>query len=169
MAAIRPASPSDAAALSALASRIFTETFGTLYAPEDLAQFLNETFGPGGLPAQIGDPVFAIRVAEASGALVGFIKTGPVAFPGDWGSDTTELHQLYVAAEAQGSGVAQALIDWALDHARDEGYSRIVLSVFVDNIRAQRFYARNGFVEIGRYAFRVGNHVDDDRIWARAL
>ncbi|MBA17198.1 MAG: GNAT family N-acetyltransferase [Sphingomonas sp.] len=169
MAEIRPAQPSDAAALSALASRVFTETFGTLYAPEDLAQFLDETFGPMGLPAQIGDPDYAIRVAEADGALLGFVKTGPVAFPGEWGSDTTELHQLYVAAEAQGTGVAKTLIDWALDHARGKGYSRIVLSVFVDNIRAQRFYARYGFAEIGRYAFRVGNQIDDDRIWARDL
>lgn len=169
MSGIRPARPEDGAALSALAARIFTETFGTLYAPQDLARFLDETFGPSGLPAQIGDPEYEIRVAEDEAALTGFVKIGPVAFPGDWGDDTIELHQLYVAAEVQGRGVARELMDWALDRARARGYARIVLSVYVDNIRARRFYARYGFAEIGRYEFRVGDQIDDDRIWARDL
>ncbi|MEI9927299.1 MAG: GNAT family N-acetyltransferase [Sphingomonas sp.] len=73
------------------------------------------------------------------------------------------------SARGRAAGVAAPLMDWVLATARARGYARIVLSVFVDNLRAQRFYARYGFAEVGRYRFAVGEHLDDDRIWARDL
>lgn len=77
----RDARPDDGKALATMARTAFTETFGTLYKPADLAAFLDEAFGPDGLPAQIGDPAFTIRVATRGEAIIGFAKIGPVAFP----------------------------------------------------------------------------------------
>ena len=45
MIAYRDAVPADGAELAAMARQSFTETFGTLYRPEDLAAFLEQTFG----------------------------------------------------------------------------------------------------------------------------
>ena len=163
----RDAVPADGPALAAMARRCFVETFGTLYQPEDLAMFVDRAFGPNGLPAQIGS--FAIRLALDGDSIIGFAKIGPVDFPGEWRADAIELYQLYVLADWQGAGVAVALIDWALASARAQGASQMLLSVFVDNLRAQRFYARYGFVEVGKYEYRVGNHIDDDRIWSLDL
>lgn len=165
----RDAAREDGPALSVMARRAFTETFGTLYAPADLALFLDSAFGPAGLPSQIDKPEYRIRLALDGDAIAAFCKLGPVDFPGDWDADTIELHQLYVLKPWQGEGVSRHLMDWAIATARSMGRKRIVLSVFIDNIRAQRFYARYGFSEIGKYAFSVGNHVDDDRIWALDL
>ena len=156
--------PGDGPELAAMAAASFTATFGTLYAPADLALFLDGAFGPAGLPAQLFDPGYRVRLARVDGAIVGYAKLGPVLFPGDWPADAVELHQLYVLASRQGTGVADALMAWALADARGAGAREMILSVFVDNHRARRFYARYGFVEIGRYAFMVGTHQDDDRI-----
>jgi ribosomal protein S18 acetylase RimI-like enzyme len=60
-------------------------------------------------------------------------------------------------------------MDWVIASARARGAARIVLSVYVDNHRAKRFYERYGFREIGKYEFRVGDHIDDDRIWSLDL
>ncbi|MBW4330978.1 GNAT family N-acetyltransferase [Stakelama sp. CBK3Z-3] len=158
----------DGAELSQLAARSFTEAFGTLYPASDLHAFLNETFGRG-LPSHLRDPAYRVRLAVEDGKIVGFAKIGPVLFPGDWGEDTIELHQLYVLGGWQGSGVGGELMDWAIECAREAGKNRMVLSVYVDNIRAQRFYTRYGFEEVGAYEFRVGETIDDDRIWSRAL
>ena len=156
--------PGDGPELAAMAAASFTATFGALYAPADLAAFLDGAFGPAGLPAQLFDPGYRVRLARVDGAIVGYAKLGPVLFPGDWPADAIELHQLYVLAPWRGAGVADALMAWALADARGAGAGEMILSVFVDNHRARRFYARYGFVEIGRYAFMVGTHEDDDRI-----
>ena len=58
---------------------------------------------------------------------------------------------------------------WALDHARSHGAREVILSVYVDNHRAYRFYERYGFRDIGRIAFRVGTTVDDDNLMRLVL
>jgi len=165
----RTALPADGPELAAMAKRCFTETFGTLYRASDLAAFLESTFGDEGLPSQLSDPAYAVRLATEDGRIIGFAKLGPVAFPGEWPEQAIELHQLYVLGGWHGEGVGPALMDWAVAHARADRSSEIVLSVYVDNVRAQRFYARYGFKEVGRYQFRVGDTIDDDRIWRLQL
>lgn len=164
-----PPSPADGPALAAMARDSFVATFGSLYAPEDLQAFLDQAFGPDGLPADIARPEIELRIARADdGAIVGFAKLGPVSLP--WDEPTAvELRQLYILPAWHGRGVAAGLMDWALAHARERQASAMVLSVYVDNHRAQAFYRRYGFGEVGRYAFPVGNHIDDDRIWRLPL
>lgn len=170
MIAYRDAVPADGAELAAMAKRSFTDTFGTLYRPEDLATFLDQTFGETGLPAQLSDPAYTVRVAvDEAGEIVGFAKIGPVAFPGEWPETAIELHQLYVRGDQHGAGVGPALMDWVIDAARADGRTELILSVYVDNARAIRFYQRYGFVEIGRYVFMVGEQPDDDRIMRLVL
>jgi ribosomal protein S18 acetylase RimI-like enzyme len=162
--AYRDAVPADGPELAQMARRSFTETFGTLYRQEDLARFLDQSFGATGLPADLADPAYRIRVATQDGRIVGYCKIGPVTFPGDWPASAMELHQLYILGEHHGAGLAVALMDWAIDRMRTLGASEIVLSVYVDNHRARRFYERYGFEEIGKYTFMVGDHEDDDRL-----
>lgn len=165
MIAYRNAVPGDGAELGAMARRSFTDTFGTLYRPEDLAVFLDQTFGEKGLPAQLSDPAFTGRVGvDEAGEIVGFAKIGPVLFPGEWPATAIELHQLYVRGDQHGAGVGPALLDWAIATARADARTEMILSVYVDNARAIRFYQRYGFAEIGRYVFMVGEQPDDDRI-----
>ena len=169
MIAYRDAVPADGPALAGMARRCFTDTFGTLYRPADLAAFLESAFGDEGLPGQLGDPDYHVRLATDGEAIVGYAKLGPVGFPGDWPAGAIELHQLYVLAAYQGDGVAPALMEWTLASAREEGRSELILSVFVDNHRAKRFYARYGFADIGRYDFPVGDTIDEDRLMRLAL
>ncbi len=165
--------PADAADLSAFAVDAFTATFGHIYAPADLASFLNDWNSVDRLTQQLADPGFAIALnRDPAGRIAGFAKLGPVDFelPAGHGRDgAIELHQLYVAEAAKGTGVADALMHWAIAEARARGHAILYLSVFTENPRAQAFYRRYGFTDIGRNPFRVGNHIDEDRIWRLAL
>ena len=67
MISYRDATSDDAAALDALFDETFTETFGHLYAAEDLAIFLSR-FSIEDWARELADPDFAFRVAEADGA-----------------------------------------------------------------------------------------------------
>ena len=166
----RDATEDDAAAVSALFCISFTETFGTLYAPDDLAAFL-DSLSPEAFAKEISDPAYAFLLAEEAddGRLAGFVKLGPPNLPIDTPPDTIELRQLYVLGPWQGEGIAAALADWAFAEGRRRRKHHMQLSVYVDNRRARRFYEKRGFVEVGAYRFKVGDHVDDDRVMRVAL
>lgn len=168
MIAIERPALADATALSQFAVGAFVDTFGPIYAPADLRLFLAEWNTVDQLDTQIADPDWLIAMVRGGdGAIAGFAKLGPLDLElpdGQPSADSIELYQLYVAAAAKGTGVARALMDWAIDRSRARA-AILYLSVFTENRRAQAFYRRYGFVDVGRNAFRVGNHIDEDRIW----
>ncbi|WP_448502509.1 N-acetyltransferase family protein [Sphingomonas sp.] len=159
----RDGHPGDADALSSMAQQSFIETFGTLYAPADLNAFLESAMSPATFAAQLADPAYRLRLATIADQPVGYAKLGPQYFDGH-APDAACLHQLYVLAAHHGDGAGRSLMDWTIATAREQGQREMLLSVYVDNHRARAFYARYGFVEIGRYVFMVGDKADDDRI-----
>lgn len=166
----RTPTAADTEALCQLGRDTFIETFGHLYSEKDLNHFLVTVFGPGGMPDEMNDPGLAFLVAEEAGELVGYCKVGDLHTEVDTGGrNGLELRQLYVRRSHHGSGVAARLMEWGIDELRRRGADDVYLSVFSENARAQRFYARYGFVEIGRNIFMVGDQADDDRIWKLSL
>lgn len=59
------------------------------------------------------------------------------------------LYGMWVAPEARGSGLAEALVRTVIDWARQTGYSVLKLDVNDTNLAAQRLYARCGFEPTG--------------------
>lgn len=164
----RDAGPHDADALAALFRDSFTDTFGHLYRPEDLATFLSG-FGEARWAAELADPAFAIRLAEKGRKPVGYLKLGPRSLPVEPQGTAIELKHLYLIHLAQGTGAGAALMEWALATARARGADEMLLSVYIDNHRAKRFYTRYGFERVGRYTFMVGDHADEDELMRLAL
>jgi ribosomal protein S18 acetylase RimI-like enzyme len=157
----RLATADDAEALAELGVRTFTDTFGHLYQPGDLEIFL-QNHSPENWDKELSDPAFEVCVAEQDGTLVGYVKLGPPHLPFEPRGEAAELRQLYVVEEVKGQGVADALIQWVIERARDLGADNLYLSVFTENHRARRFYEKYGFEPEGTYAFMVGTHADED-------
>jgi putative acetyltransferase len=80
-------------------------------------------------------PNAAIMVAEQADALIGFVTIDRSGY----------LDQLVAAPDHWGSELATAL----LNEAKRLSPDRITLLVNTDNIRAIRFYERNGFAHAG--------------------
>lgn len=161
----RTATPADAAILSALGTATFVETFGHLYSAANLEKFL-VSHSAASWACELADPAYVVRLAFAGDTAIGYTKFGPPHLPFDPepGRVAGELRQLYVLAGYHGSGVAAALTDWLIAEARSRGVQDLYLSVFTENPRAQAFYRRYGFFEVGRYAFMVGDHADEDLV-----
>jgi ribosomal protein S18 acetylase RimI-like enzyme len=83
----------------------------------------------------------ATTVAVVAGRIVGF-----VALRDD------EVEQLFLAAEARGSGVARALLESA-ERSIARLHDRAWLSVAAGNARARRFYERNGWREVAAFDY----------------
>jgi ribosomal protein S18 acetylase RimI-like enzyme len=164
----RAATEQDAKALAAFFAETFGETFGHLYSPANLATFLAQHNARGWLD-QLREEALAIRIADQDGSIVGLAKLGPLKLPVAPGPAALEVQQLYVAPHVRGAGVADSLMLWLLQEARARGAELAFLSVFTENKRAQRFYARYGFLDVGPCVFMVGDQADEDRIMRAPL
>ena len=164
----RDAVPADATTLNGIFDTVFCDTFAHLYRAEDLNAFLS-SFGVADWERQLEDPAFACRIAEVEGKPIGYVKLGPLKLPIETDMSSMLLDQLYVLKEHHGSGIARDLMNWTLAEAKRRNAEALYLTVYVDNHRAKRFYERYGFEDVGRYAFMVGDHADEDIIMLKAL
>lgn len=166
---IRRAAPEDAVPLARLAADTFTDTFGHLYSPEHLEEFLTTRHSPERYAELLRDPACAVWLAVGSaGELVGFASVGPCHLPVENLEPAAgELRQLYVRREAQKAKIGTQLLETALQWLEESGYRPVYLGVWSENYRAQRLYGRYGFEKVGEYGFRVGATVDHEFILRR--
>ena len=139
---IRDATPDDAAAIAAIYNDAVRHTTAILMEGEvgaaNRVQWMQTR-------QALGYPVL---VAEADGAVIGY-----AAF-GDWrpfdGFRGTVENSVYVAPEARGQGVAQALLAALIPRARACGKHVIVAAITSENAASLRLHEKLGFVETAR-------------------
>jgi ribosomal protein S18 acetylase RimI-like enzyme len=173
---IRRAEPRDAAALAAFGARTFAETFGADNSPEDLSAYLAGAYGEQQQLAEFADSGIVTLVVErcdegdARPGLVAFsqLRRGPappcVTLP-----SPVELWRFYVDRAWHGRGVADVLMQAALEAGRELGGASVWLSVWERNPRAIAFYTKSGFSDVGWKVFMVGRDPQTDRVMARAI
>jgi ribosomal protein S18 acetylase RimI-like enzyme len=167
---IRLARPDDAPALAALAERTFRETFAAGNDPADMEAYVAQAYGAAIQGREIEDPAILTLVAEDARELAAFAQLRRGAPPATVsGPDPVELWRFYVDRAQHGRGLAQALIAAVLAHARAAGARTIWLGVWEHNPRAQAFYRKCGFTDIGAHQFVLGRDVQTDRLMSRSL
>jgi ribosomal protein S18 acetylase RimI-like enzyme len=167
-AVIRRALPADAEALAAIGAQTFTDTFGHLYPPEDLAAFLAEAYGLARTRQDLADPAKAAWLVAAGNQVVGYALAGPCELPHPEVTPACgELKRFYFLKSWQNRGLGRRLfgevMDWLLSH----GPRDVWIGVWSENHGAQRFYRRQGFEKVGEYGFKVGRTVDHEFILRR--
>lgn len=170
---IAKANLATATRLAALGRQTFTETFAADNSPEDLAEFLDQAYGPELQLSELQQARCTFLLAEMQGQLVGYAKLwrdsplGTVG--GEPALDSLEIKQLYVAEDWIGTGLGAALMRRVLETAQAERCPAVVLGVWERNERAQAFYQRFGFREVGEVEFRLGQDVQRDLILRKGL
>lgn len=168
---LRPALPSDVQPLADLGHESFCAAFQHLYRPDDLDGFLKQAYAPEVVAREIADPQYVHSLADDGNRLLGYCKMQqPSGYTGE--SDARNpiaLNQLYTQPDLVGRGVGAALMEWAIDEARDRGCDAIQLSVWSGNFGAQRFYERYGFRKIADIEFWVGSQCDEEFLFELRL
>jgi len=162
---IRLAGIADIARLSLIANATFLETFAGEIAGDALIAHCNEKHAPAYL-AQLLDTGAKAWLAELDQSPVGYaLLTAPdlkAARDGD-----VELRKIYLLSRFHGLGIAQRLLEAAVDGAAGNG--RLILGVKADNVRAIAFYEKHHFKQVDTRRFDVGGTLYDDIVLARAL
>jgi GNAT superfamily N-acetyltransferase len=165
--------PAVAAQLAEFGRQTFHDTYAAQNTPEDMAQYLAEHFGPEQQLAELLDPDTVFFVAQMQQQLVGYAKlyvgSSLGAEPGADLRTRAELQRLYVQEDWQGTGLGAALLRRCFEEARQRGCRSLVLSVWDKNEKAQEFYRRKGFKQIGETEYRVGQDVQNDFILRKGL
>ncbi len=95
-------------------------------------------------------PGSAMYVAEAGGAVVGFVGVGPCRDGEEVVAGVGELFTIYVIPERWSTGAGRALIERAEASMRESGFTEARLWVLEGNERAERFYRAAGWRADGR-------------------
>jgi diamine N-acetyltransferase len=166
----RPGRDEDASALAVFAERSFRDAFAAQNRPADLDLYLRKAYGERQQSAELRDPQVTTLVAEIDHQLAGFAQLRTGRPPGCVrGSNPIELWRFYVDRSWHGRGLAQGLMSAALDAARARSADTLWLGVWEHNPRAQAFYRKCGFVDIGQQGFLLGTAAQTDRVMAQTL
>lgn len=164
---IREAGGEDAAALSAIGTATFVETFAGVLSGEAVVQ---HCIGANGVDAyrrylDTGSRAWLAEVAPGM-APVGFALMTAPDLPGA-GAGDIELKRIYALSRFHGRGIGAALMAQVIGAA--QGFQRLLLGVYAGNARAIAFYTKNGFDRIATRQFNVGGTLYDDVVLARPL
>ncbi|KAL7628731.1 hypothetical protein AAE478_000246 [Parahypoxylon ruwenzoriense] len=145
---------SDAAAIALIGANTFTATFGYSIPASDLANFLTSTYSAEAVEAEILESqktnISTFVAREGTGAVLGFVQlarglSDPCLRGG--ASSHAELRKLYVDTAAHGRGIGSKLIAVVESRAKAEGFRQLWLTVYEENVKAQRLYQRLGYVK----------------------
>lgn len=165
---IRRAGPDDALALADIGRRTFAETFGHIYPPTDLANFLAATHTAAPVAAELADPRMAHWLVERDGEVIGYALAGACDLPHpEVNAGDGELKRFYLLASEQGRGTGSRLLAEVFAWLERDGPRDLWIGVFSENLGAQRLYRRHGFEKVGEYKFIVGETRDHEFILRR--
>ncbi|MFF0813974.1 GNAT family N-acetyltransferase [Rhodococcus sp. NPDC003318] len=172
---VRPATSADATELAAVAAVTFPLACPPSVTDDDVADFLGSVLSEDRFAEYVGAPDRTVIAAVDRGGIVGYVMVvDGVVDDADVRAAVTalpavEISKLYVLPGHHGEGVSHRLMDAAVNRARAGGAAGVWLGVNQENVRAQRFYTKQGFEKVGTKRFRVGGQLHHDFVMERRL
>jgi ribosomal protein S18 acetylase RimI-like enzyme len=167
---IRRGTLADAALLSELGARTFSDAFAADNSAEDLTAYLATSFNLAQQTAELEDPASTFLIAEVDGHAAGYamLRDGEPE-QGIAGPKPIELVRLYVSRDWLGRGLGEQLMRACIDEARHAGHETLWLGVWERNARAQAFYRKWDFRTVGEHMFQLGSDLQRDLLMERSL
>jgi len=165
---LRAARPADADDVARVHVRAWQAAYRGLLADDYLATLRPEERARR-YDFETTDPARPQTIVAVDGeTLCGFVTTAPARDPDVPGSG--EIAALNLAPEAWGRGLGRQLISAARARLVERGFSSAVLWVLVGNVRAERFYAADGWqLDGARKVDEVWGVSVDERRYRRDL
>lgn len=163
MITIRKASLSDLEILQILSRQTFFEAFATDNTPEDMQNYLDKSFNDQQLTKELKNPHSAFYFAVSDQKEIGYLKVNERSAQTELKNlQAMEIERIYVKKEFQDKRIGQLLFEKALELAKQKNAPYLWLGVWERNLKAIRFYKKNGFIEFDKHIFKVGNDEQTD-------
>ncbi len=161
---IRVGTSADAKDLSLLGVETFCDTFAHLYRPNDLKVFLESNYSELIQLSELERSDYKTFLMVCNETIVGFctIRFGSREKQILGPDPVAEIWRFYIRKCYIGRGVAKVLMDHVIKDLEESKTSVVWLGVWENNPRAQKFYKKYGFEEVGFHDFVIGTTVDRD-------
>jgi ribosomal protein S18 acetylase RimI-like enzyme len=160
---LKKAALSDLDALQQIGRQTFSETFSEHNSEENMAHYLQVGFSKEKLSAELSNPETEFYFATHEDQIIGYLKINTGEAQTELkGNNTLEIERIYVLAAFQGKKVGQLLYEKAMEIARQKKVDYVWLGVWEKNLKAIRFYQKNGFVVFDKHLFKLGDEVQTD-------
>ena len=169
---IRKAVVEDAEMLADLAYKTFWDAFHDHpeNAPDDLAHYMAKAFNVEQVRSELADKNSIFLVAEIENETAGYARLILDNIePGITAEKPIELNRLYSKQEFLGKGVGARLMEECFALAKNLDCDAMWLGVWEYNPRAQRFYEKYGFREVGKHVFLLGSDAQTDLLMQKEI
>jgi len=160
---IRKATVSDLETIQNISSQTFKETFAAVNTPENISNYVKESFNLKQLETELNNANSQFYVAYSNAEAVGYLKINfGDAQTESINENALEVQRIYVLQNFHGKNIGQLLLDEVKKIAKSSGVDSVWLGVWEENHRALRFYTKNGFVVFDKHVFIMGNDEQTD-------
>jgi len=167
---LRQALPEDAVTIAALAVQVFLDTYAIEGVRPDLAREAFAEYSAQAFAARLVEPARSFLLAERGAGLLGFAESLLAPRPAPAGAIVgAELVRLYVQPAFQSQGIGKDLLRAAEQSVASRGLRVLWLTAWEGNHRAARFYAANGYEDVGATAYAIEGNSYANRVFARRL
>jgi GNAT superfamily N-acetyltransferase len=162
---IRYANEDDAKLLTDMGRKTFYDTFAEQNTPQDMELYLSATFSVEKQASEIQDPNSLFLILEVDGIAVGFARLMAYSTAECISAARPmELQRIYVQQGHIGKGAGAELMKAAIRETKERGFDCLWLGVWEKNTRAQKFYEKWGFKNVGVHTFLLGTDPQTDFI-----
>lgn len=154
---VREGTVADAAAIAAVHDRSWQQAYRGI-APDELLDNLDQVARTERWHGTLERDEGRVLVAELDGEVVGVVHV-LASRDAEAGPRCGEIEAIHLDPRVWDRGIGRALMEAALAHLADEGFSEVTLWVLVGNERAMRFYDRCGFAPDGAERINDGRGV----------
>lgn len=153
---IRKANPQDYALLTEIGKITFLEAHGNSAPPADLEAYIQEKYTHEILKKELESPDNHYYILYHNGQAAGYSK---IVFNAPHSNipieNITKLDRIYLLKEFYGLDLGSVLLDFNIELSKENHQAGIWLFTWVENLRAIRFYQKNGFKIIGSHHFKI--------------
>jgi ribosomal protein S18 acetylase RimI-like enzyme len=170
---IRRGTINDVELLHSIGVKTFDDTFGNTCTKQDMHFVLDKFFNYEQCIADLSDVEDHFYFHEENGECQGYMRINskhdcPIPEISEFKS--LELVRLYVLKDFHGAGVANNLMDFAMQFSTENGFEKLYLSVWEYNFRARGFYEKHGFINSGiENDFPLGSTPQTDLWFVKSL
>lgn len=163
--------PEDNRTMLNIGKATFYQSFGPpLNTEENIQKYLDQYFTLPKITQEILHPESYFFFVKHQKEVVGYIKL-------NFGSAQTEtitgnsleIERIYLVQAHQGKGIGLHILNWIITFAEKYIVDFVWLGVWNRNIRAIKFYEKNGFIKFGEHPFLLGNDSQTDHLMKRLL